>query len=502
MSSKIKNPGRIVKSRKGKTGTPHQKNHRWESFSTKISKLHSLDPLRKVRRHDLEVEDLEVTTSYFRNGLEKWLDLNISKDFTSFRREVMPLCESLPQILHFEAKIMELLAKYISIQEKESLEALLELLTAFAHDLGPRFEKHYPTALKLITEIASRPQDAAVIEWTFACLAFLFKYLSKLLVPDLRPTYNALSPLLGKARNPPHIARFAAEALSFLVKKAAAPANREKALPGLIEHARFDLESIRESRQMGLYYHGLMTTFAEAIKGHGQGIHTTGPEIIRALITAVPDSDSISADQMTWTDLVSGVLVSIVHHTTYETFGPIAESIIDVASKDERLSNYPLRNCLYVRLLGTISGVRKGNRMVDWSPLLKALQAALNGISKERDILDNSASSTVWQQVIINVAILWASSPMEAVIPFITDFMNVMTREPLMRWFIPFCSYFADLDSTRFRSLFIRQFQKYVETMPISHCLSASSHIFPDSLSYIGLMPPTRTCYVCPFRIW
>ncbi len=468
MSSKTKSLGRIVKPRKGKTGTPHQKNHRWESFSTKISKLHSLDPLRKVRRHDLDVEDLQATTSYFRNGLEKWADLNISRDFTSFRREVLPICESLPQILHHEAKIMELLARHISLQEKESLEALLELLTAFAHDLGTRFEKHYPAALNLITEIASRPQDAAVIEWTFACLAFLFKYLSKLLVPDLRPTYDALAPLLGKARNPPHIARFAAEALSFLVKKAAAPANREKALPRLIERARLDLESCRDNRQMGLYYHGLMTTFAEAIKGHGRGIHTTGTTIIRALITAVPDEESIASGPMTWSDLVSGVLVSIVHHTTAETFGPISEAIVDVAEKDERLANYSLRNCLYVRFLGTISGVRKGSRINDWPMLLKSLQAALNGVSKNRNGLDIIASSEVWRQLIVNIAILWKNSPMDALIPFITDLMNVMTREPLMRWFIPFCSYFADLDHTRFRSLFVKQFQKYVRPLQIA----------------------------------
>ena len=460
MSSKTKNSGRIVKSRKGKGSTPHQKNHRWESFSTKISKLHSLDPLRKVRRHDLDVEDLQATTSYFRNGLEKWGDLNISRDFTSFRREVLPLCESLPQILHFETKIMEMLARYISAQEKESLEPLLELLTAFAHDLGVRFEKHYPTALGLITAIASRSQDSAVIEWTFACLAFMFKYLSKLLVPDLRPTYDAMAPLLGKARNPPHIVRFAAEALSFLVRKAAAPAHRESALPRLVEHARDDLENSRESKQMGLYYHGLMTTFAEAIKGHGQGVHTTGSEILKALITAVPDQEGIATDEMSWSDLVSGVLVSIVHHTTADTFGPIADVIVDVASHDGRLADRPVRNWLYVRLIGTVSGVRKGNRISDWSPLLKTLQTALSGLSKNRNSLDGIESSVVWQQLIVNVAIPWAIAPMDAVIPFITDLTNNMTREPLMRWFIPFCSYYADLDAVRFRSLFIKQFQK------------------------------------------
>ncbi|KAI8958948.1 armadillo-type protein [Daldinia sp. FL1419] len=455
--------GRIVKSRKG-GGTPHQKNHRWESFTTKISKLHSLDPLRRVRRHDLETEDLDSTTSYFRNGMEKWADINISKAFTLFRRDVRPFCDSLPQILHFEDKIMELLAKYISMHDSESLEPLLDLLTALAHDLGTRFEKHYPIALSLITGIASRPQDAAVTEWTFGCLAFLFKYLSKLLVPDIRPTYDALAPLLGKARNPPHIARFAAEALSFLVKKAAAPANREKALPLLIEHARLDLENSRDSRQFGLYHHGLMTMFAEAIKGQGYTIHTSGPEIIKSLIISVPNNECISSDPVTWTDLVCGILVSIVHHTTAETFQSIPQLVSEIAAKDEDRISYPLRNCLYVRIIGTICGVRKGNRIVDWPTVLKCLLESLKALSKAPDDLEAIDSSAIWQQLMVNIAIVWKQATMDSIIPYITDFINAMTREPLMRWFIPFCSYFSGLDSTRFRSLLLKPFQKFIVT--------------------------------------
>ncbi|KAI0889620.1 armadillo-type protein [Annulohypoxylon maeteangense] len=455
--------GRIVKSRKG-NGTPHQKNHRWESFTTKISKLHSLDPLRRVRRHDLEVENLETTTSYFRNGMEKWADMNISKQFTLFRRDVRPYYDSLPQILHSQDKIMELLAKYISVHEKESLEPLLDLLTALAHDLGLRFEKHYPTALSLITGIASRPQDAAVVEWTFGCLAFLFKYLSKLLVSDIRPTFDALAPLLGKARNPPHIARFAAEALSFLVKKAAAPANREKALPMLIEHVRQDLEANRDSRQFGLYHHGLMTMFAEAIKGQGHNIHTSGTGVIKSLIASVPNDECLSSDPVTWADLVCGVLVSTVHHTTAETFEPIPELIIETATKDEECAVYALRNCLYVRLLGTISGVRRGDRIVNWPPILNCLLESLKALSKKPDGLDNVDLSTVWQQLMVNIAIVWEQAPMDSIIPYITEFTAVTTRDPLMRWFIPFCSYFSDLDSTRFRSLLLKPFQKFIVT--------------------------------------
>ncbi|KAI1740120.1 armadillo-type protein [Xylaria scruposa] len=455
--------GRVFKSRKGKTaGTPHQKNHRWESFTTKISKLHSLDPLRRVRRHDLDTEDLEATTSYLRNGLEKWAELNLSKGFTLFKRELQPLCDSLPQILHFEGRIMDLLEKYISAQDLESLEPLLDLLTAFAHDLGMRFEKHYPRALSLIIQLASRPQDAAVVEWTFACLAFLFKYLSKLLVPDLRPTYDLLAPLLGKTRTPAHITKFAAEALSFLVKKAAAPANREKALAPFVQHVRDDFAASRDDRHLELYYHGLMTMFAEAVKGQGYGLHTSGPDIVKALVRSVPNDQCVSMEPINWSEVVCGVLVSLVHHSTSETFLPIPKAITDTVTSDEFRADFPLRNILYIRCLGTISGVRKGTRIADWQPILSSLLQCLEPISKKPGILEAVESTAVWQQLLVNTAIVWQQAPMDIIIPYITEFTAVMTREPLISWFIPFCSYFSDLDSTRFRSLFLKSFQKFV----------------------------------------
>lgn len=453
--------GRVFKSRKGKTaGTPHQKNHRWESFTNKISKLHSLDPLRRVRRHDLDAEDLEATTSYLRNGLEKWAELNLSKGFTLFKRELQPLCDSLPQILHFEGRIMDLLEKYISTQDLESLEPLLDLLTAFAHDLGTRFEKHYPRALSLIIQLASRPQDAAVVEWTFACLAFLFKYLSKLLVPDLRPTYDLLAPLLGKARNPAHITKFAAEALSFLVKKAATPANREKSLAPFIQYVRDDFAASRDNRHLELYYHGLMTMFAEAVKGQGYGLHTSGPDIVKALVRSVLDDQCISLEPINWSEVVCGVLVSLVHHTTSETFLPIPKAIADEVTSDGSRAEFPLRNILYIRCLGIISGVRKGTRIADWQPILAALLQCLEPISKKPSVLEMAESTAIWQQLLVNTAIVWQRAPMDVIIPRITEFTAVMTREPLISWFIPFCSYFSDLDSTRFRSLFLKSFQK------------------------------------------
>lgn len=446
--------------------TPHQKNHRWESFSLKISKLHSLDPLRKVRRHDLDAEDLEATTSYFRNGLERWNELNIAKAFVNFKREVLPLSESLAQILHFEEKIMDLLAQYISLQEKESLEPLLDLLTALAHDLGVRFEKHYPRSLELIVAIADKPQAVEVIEWTFATLAFLFKYLSRLIVPNLRPTYDVLAPLFGKTKHPQYIARFAAEATSFLIKKAAAPANRESALVSIVEHARDDLLSMAGERQFQLYQDGIMTMFAEAIKGPGETIHSTAPATFKALLRAIPDQDGELNDEITWTNVICGVLTAVIHHSNATTIAPLLETLLEEAQTalDGDDKSRPWQFIPLIKTFATASGVRNGSRISDWADFVRifvsmieftAPPATPSKVSPDKEWL-------VWRDIIVSAAIVWHNAPMDALIPRIRQFTTAIQREPLMRWFIPFCAYFSELDVKRFRELFQSQFQRYV----------------------------------------
>ncbi|KAI3399269.1 hypothetical protein diail_7433 [Diaporthe ilicicola] len=479
--------GRVAKVRKHKNTTPHQKNHRWESFSTKISKLNSLDPLRKVRRHDLDDEDLSATTSYLRNGVVKWGDLNVSKSFTDFKREILPLCETLPQILHFQDKIMDLLAAYLSAQDREALEPLLDLLTAFAHDLGIKFEKYYQRSLELLVAIAGKPQDVDVIEWTFGALAWLFKYLSKLLVPDLTPTYDMLSGLLGKRRHPIHINRFAAEAMSFLIKKAAAPSNRQTALPRIVGHVRDDLQDLArtlarksqndkgdvaeyeieaayKTKNFEAYREGIVIMFSVAMKGPGSTLHSTAAYIFDALLDSVPPMELEAGNSTCWTDVCCGVLTSIIHHSTADSFQVLSESILEAAST--RMANhfqdshYSLS--LFTRLLGVMTGVRNGSRLNDWKSVVTTLTKILQMLSKDAENISKYAGQIVWDSVVANAAICWTQAPIDAVMPSLNDFNKAMTGEPLMRWYIPFCGYVAEVNGARFRSLFQKPFQKFM----------------------------------------
>lgn len=101
--------------------------------------------------------------------------------------------------------------------------------------------------------------DVSTIEWTFNCLAYLLKYLSRLLVPDLRPLFDILAPLLGREQQKGFISRFAAEALSFLLRKA-----REEPLRLIVRHVFEDFIQTGENPGAKGYKQGLMTMFMEA----------------------------------------------------------------------------------------------------------------------------------------------------------------------------------------------------------------------------------------------
>lgn len=473
--------GRIVKTRKAKKGTTHQKNHRWESFTSKISKLGSLDPIRKVRRHDIEAEDISTTTSYLDAGLERWQELNMSEGFIAFSRELRPMCDSLPQIIHFEGKIMETFVTYIEKRERESVEPLLDLITAFAHDLGSRFEKHYAKTLEMITAIAGTPQDVEVIEWSFTGLAFLFKYLSKLLVPDLRPTFDLMAPLMGKHRQRPHIARFAAEAMSFLVRKAGAPAHREIALPLIVSHAKADLQTTKDTKEFGLYYHGLMTLFAEAVKGNGLSVHTSGPFILRALLEALDEIDLSSKGPSPWMDVIAGVLTSIIHHSSSDTFKEVMEVVLHHANNAAELvqtskTEQNLHRAIFsARTIGIMAGVRKGTRVSDWPALLKSMAQILLFLSKNIQLVTKRESDLdLWHSLVLSVSIAFSYAPMDAIIPQISPFMNALTKDPLAKWFLPFSSYLSDAEPGRFQSIVLPYFQRlvflHIQQMSISNC--------------------------------
>jgi U3 small nucleolar RNA-associated protein 20 len=214
-----------------------------------------------------------------------------------------------------------------------------------------------------------------------------------------------------------------------------------------------------------------MTMFAEALKSTGNTLHSTAPDLYVRLLRSIPsqefqppsEEESPFGHQTPWSDVCCGVLTSAIHHSTPETFTSMADAIVAEAAEaleQPDAKENPWRLSIYTRLFGILAGVRRGGRVTNWSGLVKAMSDMLKVLSKTSEVVSSSANSLVWEHVVVNVAIVWSNAPVDALIPSIQTVTAVMTREPLMKWFIPFCSYYAALNADRFRSLLQSYFQK------------------------------------------
>ncbi|KAL2810833.1 armadillo-type protein [Aspergillus granulosus] len=449
-----------------KSGTETTKNHRFEGFAARVSKL-KIDPIHRVRRPSFG-EEGDETTSHFRAAFEHWSELNLSENFVAFSRRVNPLCESLPQILYYEDKIFNLLVEYIDKRDRISIEPLLSLLAQFARDLGVRFEKYFATSVTLVASVAATHPDVEVVEWSFTCLAWTFKFLSRLLVPDLRQLLGIMTPYLGKERQKPFVARFAAESMSFLIRKAGLvyyknPEPLQLAVSFLFEDLR---QAGADSKNVDLYEQGLMSMFSDSIKGVKLGLHSNGTDIFRCLLELVCTDDELR-NGLTL-NVVSGVLINVIHSTNGDTFEPIADLIMSFAKSKSGDKNNVAACC---RLVFLCVATRKGSRVKTWKPILETLLLLLQAAENAPDAYANAIP-----QLLTAVAYALQTSPMDEMLPFMRLLMDAVTSDKLSTYFLSFCATFSEWGAERFHSVVLPYFQKFVNNSWEDHeyelCLS------------------------------
>ncbi|KAF2196578.1 U3 snoRNP protein Utp20 [Delitschia confertaspora ATCC 74209] len=484
-----KKPTGITKKRKG--GTETTRKHRFESFSQRIAKL-KIEPVRRGRSTILDDAELDTTFSYFKTSLDEWRDLNTSDGFTNFARQVAPLCESLPQLVHYNERILDLLIQYIEKGDKWSEEPLLSLMAHFAHDLGARFEKHFERVVKTVSQLAAKHEDVAVIEWSFTCLAWLFKYLSRLLVPDLRPVFDLMAPLLGTEHQKSFVTGFTAEALSFLLRKAGSSYHRDKEpLKRILAHIVSQLDALRESGNDREFQHGVMSLFVDSMKGVQRGLHSNAVAIMQELLAQAYGNGPAATPSPALEPVLTGVIIAIIHHSEAETFGPLLELVL--AQIRSALTTSPGQGVgLSLRLLYTVAGVRKGSRILDWKPVLETL-ALLS------DTLNQSGQPTPseMQDTLACYAVVFQYCPIDCAIPHV-QLLESTTKNTWEEYFLPFCNLFAELGAERFKSLLLPYFKRFVISKADKHgdelCITLPKLYKHDALSKNSVSMPAIWC--------
>jgi U3 small nucleolar RNA-associated protein 20 len=437
----------------GKGGTPSSRNHHFESFSQRIAVL-KIEPVRRGRNTILDAGELDGGFSYFCEALAEWRDLNLSTVFARFARQVAPLCASLPQLLHHSPRILDLLVEYIETADSHSEEPLLSLLAHFAHDLGANFEPHFERAVKAVSRLAATHQDLQVIEWSFTCLAWLFKYLSRLLVPDLRPVFNLMAPLLGKEHQKAFVTRFASDSLCFLLRKAGAVHHRDqRPLRTIVTHVAEQLKDLQDSGKDREFQQGLMSLFADAIKGVQRGLHSSAVAILQQLLEATYDAQYKHLRTSPLQPVLEGAITAVIHHSDAEHFQPLLETLLANAQK---MAADVCCLSISARLLLVACGVRMGARVAHWGPVLETVRLLQDAVEQSSG-LDLSAS----RDYLSLVSIVFQYCPLEAAIPY-SRLLENAGRGHWEKHFPLFCYTFAEIGFDRFNTLLLPHLRRYV----------------------------------------
>lgn len=157
-----------------------QNRFKFQSFSQRIAKI-KIDVVHKIGEAR-EVPDEEQDT-FFRESLSKWSELNCTQDFVHFYKSVKALVQNLKQLLFYKDKVFEILCDHLSQRNSACLDALLDLMAQLTRDLQNEIYPYFPKILSTLTHLLDS-READVIENTFVCLAFVFKYLWRYMIND------------------------------------------------------------------------------------------------------------------------------------------------------------------------------------------------------------------------------------------------------------------------------------------------------------------------------
>lgn len=356
---------------KQKTTTKSTKRYRYSSFKEKIDDL-KIEPARNLEKR---VHDY-VETSHFLASYQHWRDINMSADFTKFADDVESMIQTLPQILYHADEIFALLENHINKHDEKSLQPLTDLLSQFCHDLGPDFMKYYTRAVMLLIgllESATSFESANVFEWGFNSLAYIFKYLSRVLSHDLLPTFALLFPLLSHKKE--YLSRFSAEALSFLIRK-----SHQKNLQLFVDHT---LSKLCESENDNLY-DGMQTLFGEAVKSTSGALHSKSNVIFQTLLeVSFHEKHSYAC-----ISLLSDILMDTIRYALPENVIPLYELINTFLLQELDQPDNDVNKT--ARILSTCFFSESGKKVPNWaeySSLLIKLLEHKNSSKLEPDML-------------------------------------------------------------------------------------------------------------------
>ncbi|KAF5740542.1 small subunit processome component 20 isoform X1 [Tripterygium wilfordii] len=195
--------------------SPGRRRFVFKRFSQKLEEI-DIDVYRSLDKIKSEPSE---GSSFFRDCLIEWRELNTAEDFISFYEEIMPFVQTLPLVLlHKESVISKLLFR-LQMNARLSIDPVLRLIAALSRDLQEDFLCFLPRIVDSLVSLLNSGADREpeIIEQIFTSWSYIMMYLQKYLARDI---INLLSVTLNLRYYPrDYVQEYMAQALSFLLRR-------------------------------------------------------------------------------------------------------------------------------------------------------------------------------------------------------------------------------------------------------------------------------------------
>ncbi|XP_004492742.1 uncharacterized protein [Cicer arietinum] len=301
-------------------------------------------------------------STFFKDCLVEWRELNTAEDFISLYEEVIPYTQTLPLVLlHKESLISKLLSR-LHIKARLSLEPVLRLITALSRDLVDEFVPLFP---RIVDSLASLLESGAdrepdIIEQIFTSWSYIMMYLQKYLILNTSEVLKVTSKLRYYPKE--YVQQFMAEAMSFVLRNAP----DEQLKRGI---RRVIAEVVKKPSPCRCF--GVELLLYNIMKGYSSRFHSKAERVLQLLTSETIYTIGDQADQ----ESTMLIIVKSVFKKLCETMEPNELSLVwSCLYKEVRecVSTGNIRHLRHI-LLVLVSAVKvqKGKKVSDYKPTLE-----------------------------------------------------------------------------------------------------------------------------------
>ncbi|KAL2713487.1 small subunit processome component 20 [Vespula squamosa] len=348
----------------------------FKSFSERVNEI-DIDIFHRVAHKNEENEEVET---YFHETLQKLNFLNLTEGYCSFKRQVRDIV-TLPQLLNKKQYVIDLLLEYLNKRDVLFLQPILELVVALAKDLQKDFYEYFPEFLSAIIGLL-QTKDPEQIEHAFVALAYLFKFLWRYLVKNVKTVLDLLLPLLNDTQ-PVYINNFAAESFAFVVRKVKDKEAFVKLLLKILEDSQHSVT-------------GCGRLMFEVIYGTPGQFHSCADQILLLYFHSLKD-ESVNQD-LAYSIMrqVMNCILQNIHFSKCDVLWNAFLKVLDATTKDLKIISGRKSHLELVFCLMNIVLTHKNGRMLnDPVPLIKKLVNMIDDFQIDNSILSEIINALI-----------------------------------------------------------------------------------------------------------